>query len=347
MDNTQKSCKILSLFSGYGGIERGLEITGITPRVLAHVEIESFAIANMVAKMEEGKMGAAPIWTNAKTFDARPFRGMVDILTGGFPCQPFSSAGGRNADEDPRHLFPSVRRIAEECRPEWIFLENVEGILSAKLGGDGWSDPKGTPVLLHVLRELERLGYRATAGVFSAEECQAPHRRKRVFILANREVDNTISERSHGQLRNPQNIEKGWEEATRSTTTTSFSSVRWPARPRQPQHEWEAPRVVANPNYKGLQGSVPNREPHSEPRFQQTDGLPTRCSDIQSGIHGESVQGILSKPELGGANDGNTCWVDPITNRVDRLRMIGNGVVPQTAALAWETLTRRLLQNEN
>ena len=99
-------------------------------------------------------------------------------------CQPFSSAGSRNADGDPRHLFPYIRHGIEIMRPDCVFLENVEGIVSAKLAGDGWNDPSGTPVLLHVIRELERLDYTAEAGVFSASECEAPHQRKRLFILA-------------------------------------------------------------------------------------------------------------------------------------------------------------------
>jgi site-specific DNA-cytosine methylase len=149
-------------------------------------EIESFAIANLVAKMEAGLLDAAPVWTNLKTLPWDGFLGKVDIISGGFPCQPFSSAGKRNGDEDPRHLFPYILDGIGRCRPSVVFLENVEGILSAKLNGEGWRDPAGTPVLLHVLRELERVDYKATAGIFSASEVGAPHQRKRVFIMAQR-----------------------------------------------------------------------------------------------------------------------------------------------------------------
>ena len=141
------------------------------------MEREGFPVANLVAKMEEGKLDAAPVFTDVKSFPYRKFRGLVDILSGGFPCQPFSTAGKREGVDDPRHLFPFIRDGIRECQPGIVFLENVEGIISAKTAD-------GESVLQYVLRELESLGYRATAGVFSAAEVGAPHQRKRVFILA-------------------------------------------------------------------------------------------------------------------------------------------------------------------
>ena len=100
----------------------------------------------------------------------------MDVLSGGFPCQPFSNAGVRKGTEDPRHLFPYIARGIRECQPRIVFLENVEGIISAKTAD-------GESVLQYVLRELEGLGYQATAGIFSASEVGAPHQSKSVFIL--------------------------------------------------------------------------------------------------------------------------------------------------------------------
>jgi len=171
-----KTITHLSLCSGYDGIGMGLR--GIFPalREVAHVEIEAYAIANLVAKMEESILPPAPVYTDIKTFPFARFRGCVDILSGGFPCQPFSAAGKRRASEDPRHLWPYIKDGIGLCRPRMVLLENVEGIISAKM-------PDGQSVLHHVLSELEGLGYRATAGVFSAAEVGASHQRKRVFIL--------------------------------------------------------------------------------------------------------------------------------------------------------------------
>ena len=159
MDNT-KTIKHLSLCSGYEGIGIGLRSVMPNVRECAFVEIEAFNVANLVAKMEEGKIHPTPIYTNLKTFPYRKFLGCVDILSGGFPCQPFSNAGKRKATKDPRHLFPYIADGIRECQPKFVFLENVEGIISAKTAD-------GESVLQYVLRRLEGLGYTATAGVFS------------------------------------------------------------------------------------------------------------------------------------------------------------------------------------
>ena len=226
----------ISLCAGYGGIDLGLKRAVPSLRTIAFSEIEAFPCANLVAKMEAGLLDPAPVWTDLRTFPFAEFHGLVDIVSGGFPCQPFSSAGKRGADEDPRHLFPAILDGIRAAQPALVFLENVEGIISAKLAGDGWRDPAGTPVLLHVLRELERVGYRATAGVFSASEVGAPHQRKRVFILAYRNdarLQGLRRECGHGQ--------GGGEEQA-----VGGRGDVWPSRPGQPQFGWEPPRVVAD-----------------------------------------------------------------------------------------------------
>lgn len=174
----------ISLCTGYGGIDLGLKRALQKIRTICYVEIEAFVILNLVKKIEAQLLDVAPVFTDLKRFPWEQFAGRVDILSGGFPCQPFSAAGRREGDEDPRHLWPYITDgIKRLGRPSLVLFENVEGILSSKLKGEGWSDPEGTPVLQHVLREMERLGYEATAGVFSAREVGAPHQRKRVFIM--------------------------------------------------------------------------------------------------------------------------------------------------------------------
>jgi site-specific DNA-cytosine methylase len=129
---------------------------------VAYVEIEAFAIANLVAKMEAGELDQAPIWTDVKTFPAEKFHGLVDIVSGGYPCQPFSAAGKRLGTDDPRHLWPFLRGAVRAIRPSRVFLENVEGHISLGLST--------------VLSDLDEDGYDATWGIFSAAECGAPTR---------------------------------------------------------------------------------------------------------------------------------------------------------------------------
>jgi DNA-cytosine methyltransferase len=184
--DTTKKFNHISLCTGYGGIDLGLArvIKGL--RAIAYCEIELYAIENLIDKMEKGIITPAPIWSNLKTFPFKDFCGSVDILSGGFPCQPFSSAGRRDGDTDPRHLFPYIKQGIIDSRPAFVLLENVRGLISSKLQSDEWNDPKETSVLLHVLREMERIGYECHWGIFSARETGLPHLRQRVFILGKR-----------------------------------------------------------------------------------------------------------------------------------------------------------------
>jgi DNA (cytosine-5)-methyltransferase 1 len=275
-------------------------------REIAYVEIETYAIANLVAKMETGEIHPAPVFTNLKEFPFRKFRGRVDILSGGFPCQPFSAAGKREGVEDPRHLFPYILEGIKECRPTSVFLENVEGIISSKTAN-------GESVLKHVLESLEELGYSATAGLFSASEVGAPHQRKRVFILAD-----TNSTRA--EIGIPESEQ--WEEGDAEKSYDDSCRV-WPARPNEEQYDWEEPRILGDSFDKG----------HESPRKEQPSE-----KDNQTGKQSEQTQ-----PVVGGATDGASSWVDPAANRVDRLRLLGNGVVPQVAAKAFVVLASRLV----
>ncbi len=126
MDNTQN---IISLCSGIGGLDLGVQLVLPASRVVAYVEGEAFCIHRLVTQMEAGFLDSAPVWTDVKTFDGRPFRGKVDGIIGGYPCQPFSQAGQRKGTNDPRHLWPDILRILQSVRPAWAFFENVRGHL--------------------------------------------------------------------------------------------------------------------------------------------------------------------------------------------------------------------------
>ena len=162
--------RILSLCSGVGGIELGFKLAEPTSRTVCYVEIEAFACEILARRMEEKRLDAAPIWTNLKTFDGKPWRGKVDCITGGYPCQPFSVAGKKLGDKDPRHLWPDIRRLITEIEPPICFFENVSNHL--RFGFE------------EVANDLRQLGYQIKAGLFTAAEVGAPHKRERLFILA-------------------------------------------------------------------------------------------------------------------------------------------------------------------
>jgi site-specific DNA-cytosine methylase len=374
--DTTKELTHISLCAGYGGIDIGLKRAIGNVRTIAFSEIEAYATANLVAKMEKGWLDTAPIWTNLKTFPWKDFYGKVDILSGGFPCQPFSGAGRKSADDDPRHLWPFiVKGIKQLGRPPIVFFENVEGIISSEIKSDGWSDPIGTPVLLHVLRELEKMGYQATAGVFSAIEVSAPHQRKRVFILAvsnelqqsgrdivsnfinreelgysehdgsldfevNRNLDQTSYDSAKGEDSSKQSERTGGLELTRGLSAIERYYSReyktaYPAFRGQEQYEWEAPRTVKKRDSK-LGNSISKRELLSAERKYASEPLP-KCSPSR-----------LPESKMDGTADGITSGVgtselfSSYDNRADELRLLGNGVVPDSAERAFTELWKEL-----
>ena len=363
MNHVDPTITHISLCTGYGGLDLGIRrVVGERLRTIAYSEIEAFACELLLSRMEGGQLDSAPIWPDLRTFPWEEFTG-VSVISGGFPCQPFSAAGSRAGDEDPRHLFPFILDGIRRARPTAVFLENVEGIVSAKLKGDEWSDPAGTPVLLHVLRELERVGYVAEAGLFSASvDAGAPHQRKRIFILAHR-----LGEGLEGWLPRGPHPQREALDGHAGCGSPSVSGGRypWPARPGELQHDWEPPRV--------LLGNPVQPRPSSERRESwQQDGFGEPSKTVGNSERGgrqswdggrqkaevtragrESGRGRLSgegqaQPSLCRSLDGTASRLayselcSSCDSRWDELRLAGNGVVPQCAAVAFQELACRL-----
>ena len=161
----------ISFCSGIGGLDLGVS-AALAGRLhtLVYVEGEVFCADILAARGREGRICHAPIWSNLLTFDPKPYRGQVDIITAGYPCQPFSQAGKRRGEKDPRHLWPYIASHIDVIRPGFVFCENVPGHLT--LGFE------------QVCCDLSAMGYKIEAGIFSAAEVGAPHLRKRLFFLA-------------------------------------------------------------------------------------------------------------------------------------------------------------------
>lgn len=169
-----RSWRLLSLCDGYGGTELALRSVARISTV-ARVERDAYAASVLVARMEEARLDLAPVWDDVSTFDGGAWRGRVDIVAAGFPCQPFSTAGAGGGVDDDRWLWPAISRVIRDVVPGWILLENVGGVVR-----------NGLPEILH---DLARLGFDAEWGLYSAADVGAPHLRKRFWLVAHANDD--------------------------------------------------------------------------------------------------------------------------------------------------------------
>lgn len=164
----------LALCAGVGGLELGidaaLEVLGGRLNTVGYVEWESYAAAVLVARMADKALGRAPVWDDLRTFPGESYRGKVDLIAGGFPCQPFSSAGTQLGLDDPRWLWPAFAKVVGDVEPSVVFLENVRGVTKGALEV--------------VLGDLARLGFDAEWDLLAAGDVGAPHKRERWWLLA-------------------------------------------------------------------------------------------------------------------------------------------------------------------
>jgi len=190
--NEKEKLKVLSLFAGIGGIDLGLESTGRF-ETIQFVEYEPFCQHILRRHWPD-----VPIWGDVKTFDPDSC-GDIDLLCGGYPCQPFSVAGKQKGTEDDRHLWPRMFEIIKHKRPTWVLCENVPGHVN--LGLD------------QVLFDLESEGYSWQTFVLGAVAVDAPHRRQRLFIVGYSD-----------SVRCKQYNETKKEKQIRRSKTSSFST---------------------------------------------------------------------------------------------------------------------------
>lgn len=159
----------LALFAGAGGGILGGKLLGW--RCVCAVEWNAYAASVLVARQNDGSLDPFPIWDDVQTFDGRPWRGCVDVISGGFPCQDISTAGkGAGIDGARSGMWSHMARIVGEVRPRFVLVENSPALTSRGLG--------------RVLGDLAALGYDAEWGVLGACDAGAPHRRERIWIAA-------------------------------------------------------------------------------------------------------------------------------------------------------------------
>ncbi|HGK8963796.1 TPA: DNA cytosine methyltransferase [Pseudomonas aeruginosa] len=179
----------LSLFAGAGGGILGGHLLGW--RTVCAVEFEPYAASVLVARQNDGILPPFPIWDDVRTFDGRPWRGLVDVVSGGFPCQDISAAGnGAGIYGERSGLWREMARIVGEVRPRFVFVENSPLLVR-----------RGLAV---VLGDLTELGYDSGWCVMGAADVGAPHQRDRIWIVAHA---------NDGRHRKPvQQIGQSWRE---------------------------------------------------------------------------------------------------------------------------------------
>jgi DNA (cytosine-5)-methyltransferase 1 len=268
------------------------------------VENEITACGVLVKNMEEGWLDDAPVWTNLQSFDAKSWRDIVDIVIGGYPCQPFSNAGKRLGAEDPRHLWPDVRRIVEEVQPSMCFFENVGAHLQR-----GFSE---------VARSLQTMDYKVAAGVFTASEVGAPHKRERLFILAYSNSNQCASFLRQIIMERTVHEEKGREKTSDRPSNQCdelvYTDFSRPFRRRiafdGSADEWLA--WPPSPTDSDVWRRVLATRPDLAPATQST------------------VRGVANGLARGVGNE----WI----GIGDQLHILGNGVVPHQASYAFKIL---------
>jgi DNA (cytosine-5)-methyltransferase 1 len=159
----------LALFAGAGGGILGGKLLGW--RTVCAVEVNAFCARRLMQRQNEGHLSPFPVWDDVRTFDGSPWRGIVDVVSGGFPCQDISNAGNcEGITGEKSGLWRDMARIICEVRPRYAFIENVAALAHRGLGT--------------VLGDLAAMGMDAKWGVFSSCGCGAAHTRERMFVLA-------------------------------------------------------------------------------------------------------------------------------------------------------------------
>jgi len=345
----------LSLFSGAGGGLLGTKLLGW--RHVGYVEYEKYCQQVIAQRIKDGILSEAPIFGDVREFvqsgAAKKYKGFVDVVTAGFPCQPFSVAGKRKGKEDERNMWPSTIQIIRDVQPRYAFLENVPGLLNS-----GYFQ--------EILGSLAQAGYDAKWIVLGADDVGAPHRRKRLWIKATSQdpkrgrcvhweheeervqVREQREPGSGSRERVPReapklavdtnSISMGWDERTSETVR---SQVQEPER-QESQHIWEdisQTRNVADTSNIRLE----------EHGHSQAEDVIKRGKEVPN-TSSERLEGWESpgrESEENSSSSGSCWWstepnvgrvANGVASRVDRLKAIGNGQVPLVVAQAWEIL---------
>ena len=307
-DVDSSAFRVLSLCSGVGMLDLGIRLAVPHARTVCYVEREIPACAILAARMADGSLPPAPVWLDLAGFDGTRWRGAVDCVTAGFPCQPWSAAGQQRGIEDERWIWDDIGRIIRDVRPGYVFLENVPGIVSG--GGLGY-----------VLGTLAECGFAAEWDLFSAKDMGATHKRERWFCLAYAQsgFGGRVSAGTGG-FEGPHQHGQAAGDAAREGNGSELAHAAQFGE-RESDH---AERAVAREESRVHAGRSSLWPPGPHDRAAWADVL--RADPDLAPATEPPVRGV----------------VDGCARRMDRLHALGNGCVPVVAGAAFRTLLRRL-----
>lgn len=310
---------ILPVCVGYGGLDIGLKLAIRNLRTVAYVEREAQACAGLAARMQDGTLDEAPIWSDLSTFDGRPFRGLVDCVVSSDPCQPNSVAGSRRGSEDDRFLIDQLVRVIDEVRPARVFRENVTGNADGQLAA--------------LVPALEQLGYSVAAGIFSAEEVGASHRRERLFIMADaksdpsarlrereeQEQEQSKSRLGGGDLANPISAGAGVGEHR------SSGQGRKPARALEPEILRQTDRQASSERINATDTQLANPESQQRTMGEAEGREPQRHASGGSGELADALRGDVQGQQSGQHYPSGWQVKDGQAGLCDRTRIFAPG----------------------
>lgn len=292
----------LALFAGAGGGILGGKLLGW--RTVCAVEWEPYPASVLCARQNDGFLPPFPIWDDIQTFDGKPWRGIVDVVSGGFPCQDISAAGkGAGINGERSGMWSHMARVVGEVRPQYVFVENSPMLV--------------TRGLERVLGDLTSLGYDTKWTVMGAADVGANHKRDRIWIVAHarefghKHENNEIQTRRHSVKPSSANMADTTQLLGNGSNDNAGFRLEREEKPKL-GNDCRA-KNVANTNLTQCK------------RDKRTERSITEHANIGS------ASWWAIEPSVGRVVDG-------VAARVDRLKAIGNGQVPLCAATAWRIL---------
>ena len=305
---------VVSGCAGIGGIDLGLRWTN-QYKTVCYVERDSYCQAVLLKEMQKGNMDIAPIWDDFTTFDGGKWRGVVDLFAAGIPCQPHSLAGQRRGKCDERNLWPDMARITWEMEPRYVLVENVPGLFTGQ-----------KPYGLEIIGQLQAMGYLVFKFNLSAEAVGANHKRERVFILGVKMANSELCRRIHPQAK--EYATKDRKYAQRNTITES-ADVPYPHLTRSRFNELRVDENKQAENQERRREKIPELSPGcADVSYTDAGGLQRQYESKHRSRQPKENTGWggwwATEPDVGRVAHG-------IPSQVDRLKCLGNAVVPQVA----------------